>query len=69
MRILQKRKIVYRKWDERLNRPIPAVVLSGKFLADFGFRFPGYYLVDYRPGIITVSLLNNKVASLLPERN
>jgi hypothetical protein len=68
MRILQKRKVSYRKWDHRFGG-VPAVILQGKFLAEFGFKLGSYYLVDYRPKKITISAVSEKINNLLEERN
>lgn len=64
MRLLQKRKVSYRKWDYRFGG-IPAVILQGKFLVEFGFKLGCHYMVDYQPGKITISAISDKISNLL----
>ncbi|MDE2311756.1 MAG: hypothetical protein KGJ93_01530 [Patescibacteria group bacterium] len=66
MRIKQKRKVVYRKWTYQGG--IPAVILQGRFLEQFGFRLGSYFLVDYRPGSITLTTIKPEINNLLEER-
>jgi hypothetical protein len=67
MRISEKRKVTYRKWDYKFGG-IPTIILTGKFLTGFGFKLGSYFMVDYQPGKITISAVSNKINNLM-ERN
>lgn len=67
MPISNKRKVTYNHWQTGFGG-IPAIILQGKFLTQFGFTVGSYFKVHYGNGLITIADMNHRLAHEV-ERN